>query len=40
MTLSDVEKENKLVSIMDDFNIDLLKYDNNTPSNDFINMMF
>ena len=41
MTLSDVEKENKLVSIMDDFNIGLLKYGFNiTPSNDFINMMF
>ena len=40
MTLSNVEKENKLVSIMGDLNIDLLKYDNNTPSNDVINMMF
>ena len=40
MTLSNLTKENKLIAVMGDFNIDLLKYDNHTPSNDFINMMF
>ena len=29
-----------LTSVMGDFNIDLLKYDSHTPSNDFVNMMF
>ena len=40
LTLSNLAKENKLIAVMGDFNIDLLKYDNHTPSNDFINMMF
>eukprot|EP00794_Sanderia_malayensis_P004109 gene4109-4667_t len=39
-TLKNIAKENKLIAIMGDFNIDLLKYDNNTPTNDFVNMMF
>ena len=40
MTFSSLAKENKLIAIMGDFNIDLLKYENHTPSNDFVNMMF
>ena len=40
MTLSNLAKENKLIAVMGDFNIDLLKYDSHTPSNDFVNMMF
>ena len=40
MTFSNQAKENKLIAIMDDFNIDLLKYDNHTPINGFINMIF
>ena len=40
VTLSNLAKENKLIAIMCDFNIDLLKYENHTPSNDFVNMMF
>ncbi len=39
-TLSKVEKENKLVLIMGDFNIDLLSYEKDTSTNEFINMMF
>ena len=39
-TLTNLVKENKLVAIMGDFNIDLLKYDSNTNINDFVNMMF
>ena len=39
-TLSNLAHENKMISIIGDFNIDLLKYDNNAPSNEFINMMF
>ena len=39
-TLHKVEKENKLVFIMGDFNIDLLIYEKDTPTNEFINMMF
>ena len=38
MTLSKLARENKLIAVMDDFNIELLK--DHTPSNDFINMMF
>lgn len=40
MTLSNLAKENKLIAIMGDFNIDLLKYDNNTPTNDYQHDVF
>ena len=40
MTLSKLARENKLIAVMGDFNIDLLKYNDHTASNDFINMMF
>ena len=38
-TLSNLTKENKLIAIMGDFNIDLLKYDDHIPTNEFVNML-
>ena len=37
--ISKLETENKLIYIMGDFNIDLLKYENHTLTSDFINMI-
>ena len=39
-TLSSLAKENKLIAIMGDTNIDLLKYDDHIPTNEFVNMLF
>ena len=38
-TLSKIDRNKYEVFLMGDFNIDLLKYDSNTISNDFINSM-
>ena len=38
--IEDLAKENKLIAIMGDFNIDLLKYDCHSATNEFVNMMF
>ena len=37
--LSVIEQENKLVFVMGGFNINLLNYENYSPTNDFINMI-
>ena len=34
-----IEQENKLILVMGDFSINLMNYENHTPTNDFINMM-
>ena len=39
-TITKIENENKLVFVMGDFNINLLNYENHTPTNDFINTFF
>ena len=38
--LSLIQNENKLIFVMGDFNNNLMNYENPTPTNDFINMMF
>ena len=35
-----IERENKLVFIMGNFNINLLNYENHTPTSDFLNTFF
>ena len=37
--LSKVAKENKLIFIMDDFNINLLNYESHSDTNEFLNNM-
>ena len=39
LTLQKVQKENKTVFMMGDFNINLLKYQSHPETNDFINLM-
>ena len=39
LTLQKVQKENKTVFMMGDFNINLLKYESHPETNDFINLM-
>ena len=38
--MSKIANENKRVFIMGDFNINLLNYENHTPTSDFINTFF
>ena len=38
-TLQKVQKENKVLFIMGDFNINLFNYDSHTETNDFLNLM-
>ena len=38
-TLQKLEKSNKTIFVMGDFNINLLNYDGHTGTNDFINSM-
>ncbi len=38
--IGNLAKENKLITIMGDFNINLLNYENHTATNEFLNMMF